>query len=45
MDKMIVDEWLRFAENDLAVVRILSNHYAQPYRNVIAHFKNHVSCR
>jgi len=27
MDKVIVDEWLKFAENDLAVVNILSNHH------------------
>jgi len=26
MDKVIVDEWMRFAENDLAVVHILSKH-------------------
>jgi len=27
MDKMIVGEWLKFAENDLAVVHILLNHH------------------
>ena len=27
MDKMIVDEWLKYAENDLKVVHILAAHY------------------
>jgi len=37
MDRLIVDEWLKFAENDLEVVRILSNHHPMQLEIICYH--------
>ena len=37
MDKMIVDEWLKYAENDLEAVRILSNHHPMQLEIICYH--------
>jgi len=37
MDKMIVDEWMKFAENDLAVVHILSSHHPMQLEIICYH--------
>jgi len=37
MDKMIVDEWLKFAENDLAVVHILLSHHPMQLEIICYH--------
>jgi len=37
MDKLIVDEWLKFAENDLTAVHILSAHHPMQLEIICYH--------
>ena len=37
MDKIIVEEWLRFANNDLEAVRILSSHHPMQLEIICYH--------
>jgi HEPN domain-containing protein len=37
MDRMVVEEWLKYAENDLEVVRILSNHHPMQLEIICYH--------
>lgn len=37
MDKIVVEEWLKFAENDLEAVRILSSHHPMQLEIICYH--------